>query len=98
MLGKRGVAPISNSVQESLSSTRAGKKAGGGLMTLVAALKGSKKVRDVADEKLRDKRRRRCDKGSSVHQEVLTSLLKAYGTPTLSPHSFVHARETSMPK
>ena len=84
MLGKRGVAPISNSVQESLSSTRAGKKAGGGLMTLVAALKGSKKVRDVADEKLRDKRRRtlsmnRCDKGSSVQQEVLTSLLKEYG-------------------
>ena len=77
MLGKRGVAPVSDSVK-SWAFARAGSKSGTGLWTILSSFKASRKATDVADEKT-SKKARKTTRTFAADQEAMKHLLKEYG-------------------
>ena len=79
MLGKRGVAPVSNSVK-AWAERRTGCKSMMGLWAIVGSFRSSKKAKDVADEKGNATSRVRAFKAPTTEQ-VTTALLQEHGYP-----------------
>ena len=79
MLGKRGVAPVSDSVR-AWAERRTGCKSMTGLWAIVGSFRASKKAKDIADEKGAAKTRKTTSEATAAEQAT-KHLLEEYGYP-----------------